>query len=233
MIHFTTFFALVIGGMEVILQPAAAGVLLAGLSPRIDLGLMKTFQRRQGSAPSTPPQCVTICNPVNNVIDSPQGCSPSACCTSSFENSYYNCFLCAEAAANDTDFTEAQMVLDDLYNSCASAGIMIPVLTFPGQNANQPLSSVVLPMSTVSNTASLSSQSITQSTFSISTSSGPSSTLSQSNVNTPSPSTATSVNTPTPSPTSSSASGIRLVETSCFNLITVAMMLGTWLYFAA
>jgi len=230
MIHFTTFFALVIGSMEVI-QPAAAGVLLAGLSPRIDLVLMKTFQRRQGSAPPTPPQCVTICNPVNSVINSPQQCSPSECCTSTFEKSYYNCFVCAEAAANDTDYTEAQMVLNDLYDTCASAGIMIPVLTFPGQDANQTLSSVVLPMSTVSNTASLSSQSITQSTLSNSTSSGPSSTLSQSTVNTPSQSTVAGVNTP--SPTSSSASGIRLVETSCFNLITVAMMLGTWLYFAA
>ena len=73
MIHFTTFFALVIVRMEVI-QPAAAGV-LAGLSPRIDLGLMKTFQRRQGTAPPTPPQCITICNPLNSVLNSVSGAS--------------------------------------------------------------------------------------------------------------------------------------------------------------
>jgi hypothetical protein len=72
MIHFTTFFALVVGGMEVI-QPAAAGVLLAGLSPRMDLGLMKSFQRRQGNAPPTPPQCATTCNPVNSVLNSVSG----------------------------------------------------------------------------------------------------------------------------------------------------------------
>ena len=73
MIHFTTFFALVIVRMEVI-QPAAAGV-LAGLSPRIDLGLMKTFQRRQGTGPSIPAQCTTICNPVNSALSSVSGAS--------------------------------------------------------------------------------------------------------------------------------------------------------------
>lgn len=68
MIHFTTFFALVVGGMEVI-QPAAAAV-LAGLSPRINLGLMNTFQRRQGNSPSPPPQCESTCNPIQNIITS-------------------------------------------------------------------------------------------------------------------------------------------------------------------
>lgn len=65
MIHFTTFFALVVGGMEVI-QPAAAGV--TGLMPRMDPGIMNTFLRRQGSAPPVPPQCATICAPVTSAI---------------------------------------------------------------------------------------------------------------------------------------------------------------------
>ena len=71
MIHVTTFFALVVGGMGVI-QPAAAGV-LAGLSPKINLGLMNTFQRRQGAAPPVPPQCATICGPVNSIISGVSG----------------------------------------------------------------------------------------------------------------------------------------------------------------
>ena len=71
MIHFTTFFALVVGGMEVI-QPAAAGV-LAGLSPRLNLGLMNTFQRRQGSAPPPPPQCANTCAPIANIISNVSG----------------------------------------------------------------------------------------------------------------------------------------------------------------
>ena len=58
-----------VGGMEVI-QPAAA---LAGLSPRINLGLINTFQRRQGTAPPVPPQCATTCNPVNNIISGVSG----------------------------------------------------------------------------------------------------------------------------------------------------------------
>ena len=61
MIHFTTFFALVVGGMEAI-QPAAAGV-LANLPPSM-------FQRRQGSAPPPPPQCVSVCSSVTTVINS-------------------------------------------------------------------------------------------------------------------------------------------------------------------
>lgn len=54
--------------MEVI-QPAAA-VVLADLSPRVNLGLMNMFQRRQGNAPPLPPQCVTICDPVGDTIAS-------------------------------------------------------------------------------------------------------------------------------------------------------------------
>jgi hypothetical protein len=62
MIHLTTFFALVIGGMEAI-QPAAAGV-MPGLSANIN-----TFQRRQNN-PSVPPQCATVCSSVTPVIAS-------------------------------------------------------------------------------------------------------------------------------------------------------------------
>ena len=71
MIHFTTFFALVVGGMEVI-EPAAAAV-LAGRSPRINLGLVNTFQRRQGNAPSSPTQCESICDPVQKIITGVSG----------------------------------------------------------------------------------------------------------------------------------------------------------------
>jgi len=220
MIHFTTFFALVVSGMDTI-QPAAAAV-LAGRSPRINLGLVNTFQRRQ----TPPPQCATICNPVTNAITSisTSSCSPSVCCTDSFETSFFNCFTCVYAAANLTDFTEIQSTLDELYNTCAINGTKIPELTFPGQNPNRPLSSVVSPISTA--TTSSTSESITQSTFSPSTSSTPATT-------TPSQSTVTNVNTPTPTSSSVSSAGIRSVEKGCFNLIIVTMMLGTGLFLAA
>lgn len=69
MIHFTTLLTLVVSGMEVV-QPAAAKV-LPGLTARIDLGPVDigAFQRRQG-IPQVPPQCVSICNPINSIIAS-------------------------------------------------------------------------------------------------------------------------------------------------------------------
>ena len=174
MIYFTTFFALVVAGMEVI-QLAAATRVPAGLLPRTNL--MNSFQRRQDNT---------------SQIQCPMG-------------------SCALAAASE---------------------VQPPVISYPGglgheQNAsdhNQPISSVVLPSSTVSSITSLLPQTTSQSTPGLSTSSTPDTSISQSTV--------TSINTPTPS-SSSASSKIRSVEASCFNLITVAMMLGTWLYFAA
>ena len=75
MIHFTIIFALMVGGMEV-MQPAAA-VVLAGLSPRINLVLMNTFQRRQGDAPPVPPGCAATCSPVGNTVASVSGSTTS------------------------------------------------------------------------------------------------------------------------------------------------------------
>ena len=70
MIHFTTFFALLVGGMEVI-QLAAARV-PAGLLPKRNL--MNTFQLRQaGAPPAPPPQCANICSSVANIISGVSG----------------------------------------------------------------------------------------------------------------------------------------------------------------
>jgi hypothetical protein len=64
MTRFTTFLALVVGGMEVI---PAAGVLAAGLATKIHLGLVGVdpFQRRQGIPPAT---CDSLCTPIITTV---------------------------------------------------------------------------------------------------------------------------------------------------------------------
>jgi hypothetical protein len=71
MTRFTTFLALVVGGMEVI--PSAATVLAAGqpgLTAKIHLRSVGVdpFQRRQGLGPA--PTCDAICTPIINTVAS-------------------------------------------------------------------------------------------------------------------------------------------------------------------
>lgn len=70
MTRFTTFLALVVGGMEVIQPAAAARVLAAGLTARIHLGLVGAdlFQRRQAIPPV--PTCGSLCTPIISVVAS-------------------------------------------------------------------------------------------------------------------------------------------------------------------
>lgn len=60
--RFTTFLALVVSGMEAVQPAAAAGVLAAGLTARMRLGVYP-FQRRQGIPPV--PTCDSLCNPIS------------------------------------------------------------------------------------------------------------------------------------------------------------------------
>ncbi|KAF8803933.1 hypothetical protein BYT27DRAFT_7109025 [Phlegmacium glaucopus] len=202
--------------------------MLAGLTARIDLGPVDiyAFHRRQttGGVPA-PPECESTCNPVNSILTSANTCTPSQCCSASFENSYFNCFVCVATTVNLTDYSVPQSLIDTLYDLCASLGIQLPVLTFPGQNASRPLSSVQSlpsPQTPISTTTSLPLPPVFQTTIGPSTSPTTTSTSPQA--------TAT---TSTPNPTSTKLStGIRSMETSCFSLIASAMILGTWFYFA-
>jgi hypothetical protein len=137
-----------------------------------------------------------------------------------------------------TDYSEPQSIIDgkrflfrvflerksrvhdtipvELYDQCAVAGFQLPVLTFPGQNSIQPLSSVVLPSTSQSTVSFITfAPSVIQSVG-------------------PGPATpATQASTQAGIPTSSLSSGARSVETSYFNLFKFAVaMLGTSFYFA-
>ncbi|KAG2345039.1 hypothetical protein BDR05DRAFT_145573 [Suillus weaverae] len=91
--------------------------------------------KRQSSVPS---QCTSTCDPVQSELNS--GCPITACCTQSFETSYYNCLLCVGTAYNATDYTQAQADVDNLYVSCVDYGYSLQELTFPGQNPSRTLS---------------------------------------------------------------------------------------------
>ncbi|KAF9526278.1 hypothetical protein CPB83DRAFT_858105 [Crepidotus variabilis] len=92
--------------------------------------------------PSVPPQCDSTCEPINVLING--RCTPKMCCTASFAQSFFDCYKCSAEAFGLTDYTQAQQVLDGLVGTCAGVGVLLPQLTFPGQNPSRTLSSVVL-----------------------------------------------------------------------------------------
>ncbi|KIK48068.1 hypothetical protein CY34DRAFT_798697 [Suillus luteus UH-Slu-Lm8-n1] len=94
-----------------------------------------SYKRQSNSVPS---QCTSTCDPVQTEVNA--GCPITACCTQSFETSYYNCLLCVGTAMNATDYTQAQADIDQLYVSCYEYGYSLQELTFPGQNPSRTLS---------------------------------------------------------------------------------------------
>ncbi|KAG1811190.1 uncharacterized protein BJ212DRAFT_1483854 [Suillus subaureus] len=94
-----------------------------------------SYKRQSSSIPS---QCTSTCDPVQS--ESSIGWPITACCTQSFETTYYNCLLCAGTAYNTTDYTQAQTDLDQLYVACVDYGYSLQELTFPGQNPSRTLS---------------------------------------------------------------------------------------------
>ncbi|KAG2038539.1 hypothetical protein BDR03DRAFT_954344 [Suillus americanus] len=156
---------------------------------------------------STPSQCTSICDPVQSEVNA--GCPITACCTQSFETSYYNCLLCVGTAYNTTDYSQAQTDLDQLYVACYDYGYSLQELTFPGQNPSRTLSTSS-PVGTSTGTSPTSVSvptSVSASTSIIQTTILPSSTLpASSGTSTSASGTATS-STSTPT-TSSAALGL-------------------------
>ncbi|KAF9005185.1 hypothetical protein BDQ17DRAFT_1541167 [Cyathus striatus] len=112
-----------------------------GSNRRIDVGLTRKLQVRQSDIPNVPAVCKSTCDPITTIIAS-NDCTPSTCCTSQFETGYFDCFQCVGQTFNVTDYTDAQQILDDLVVECTQLGLVIPKLTFPGQDPNRPLTSI-------------------------------------------------------------------------------------------
>lgn len=146
--------------------------------------------------------------------------------------------MCVAAVIDLTDYSEPQSNIDCeyfrpsvrkqtpaltahisvvLYDECANLGLQLPVLTFPGIDPNRTLSSVAPPSS--------------QTTVATITFIPPPSFI-PTTVDSTLPSKTSATSTQVPLPTSSKSSGIISVETSCFNFIASAIMLGLWFYSA-
>lgn len=105
------------------------------------------------ATPNVPPECGAVCAPVVTI----NSCTPSECCTASYEQQLYDCFACIVTTGGSSNYTIAQATVDGLYNACAGQGLTIPILTFPGQDPGRPVSSIsgaAAPTSTESQTSS-------------------------------------------------------------------------------
>ncbi|KDR74500.1 hypothetical protein GALMADRAFT_141530 [Galerina marginata CBS 339.88] len=213
MLRYTSFLLVMVAGLLV--GRIEATHELSAPAPRVNLERhFISLGRRQTTIPDVPSQCTTVCNPVNTAIAS--GCPITTCCQSSFEMGYFNCFQCFENAINETDYAAAQQVLDALVSECTSKGFSLQKLTFPGQNPNRTLSSVVIPSSSQTTAPS-------QSTVFTATPTPP---LSQSTV-TALPSTTA----PGPSPAPTTASGSRSAENGWLGVGITTLLLGACFYF--
>ncbi|OAX36252.1 hypothetical protein K503DRAFT_318690 [Rhizopogon vinicolor AM-OR11-026] len=143
---------------------------------------------------STPSQCTSTCDVVSSELNA--GCSPTACCTQSFETSYYDCLLCVGTADNATDYSQAQTDLDELYTSCYDQGYTLQELTLPGQNPSRTLSTSS-PVTTSLVTATSSSIGVITSLLKTTISTIPSSTINPSGTANGSSTTTSSTSTST------------------------------------
>lgn len=126
----------------ILIHFATANSLLSITHPNNALIIRKFMVARQSptdTGDTVPDACKTDCDPINARIV--QGCSPQDCCQSNFVNEYFQCLKCVGGARNATDFTRAQLTLDDLTVQCDSRGLNVPKLTLPGQDVNRILPS--------------------------------------------------------------------------------------------
>lgn len=151
-----------------------------------------------------PLECQPTCNPVLVILDN---CTPTECCSISFVQRVYDCFVCLGGATGQTDYSAQQRALDGLYLTCTAAGFKLPLFTLPGQDKNRPLptgsGSATGTSVTPTSSPSLSSSSVSISQMTI-TDVSISPSASQITI-TSMPAVTTTQDTPTPPPTSTSA----------------------------
>ncbi|KAK0242242.1 hypothetical protein EDD85DRAFT_946385 [Armillaria nabsnona] len=118
---------------------------VAALDPRsLSWSRALHFASRQISG--IPSQCQTPCSAANALISA--NCTQPQCCTSGFENDYVSCENCIGSAENSTDYSLPQRTVDELVVLCSLGGIVIPKVTFPGQDPNRQLATSAILSST-------------------------------------------------------------------------------------
>jgi len=118
---------------------------VAALDPR-SLSWSRALHVASRQVSGIPSQCQTPCSAANALIGA--NCTQPQCCTSGFENDYVSCIDCVGSAANITDYTVPQTTVDELVVSCSLKGIVIPKVTFPGQDPNRQLATSAIASST-------------------------------------------------------------------------------------
>ncbi|KAG6809348.1 hypothetical protein H0H92_000597 [Tricholoma furcatifolium] len=159
-----------------------------------------TLSARQTSTSSVPAPCVSTCTaPLDALANN---CTPQECCSSTFETEYYNCIVCVANTEGITDFTAPQQELEDLQQLCASDGLAIPTLFFPGQGpSSSGSSSSAKPTTTASSKTATSPSSSTSTSASVTTTFSSLSVPPITSVTQQTVTAVTSATTPTPSPT--------------------------------
>ncbi|KAK0490513.1 hypothetical protein IW261DRAFT_17814 [Armillaria novae-zelandiae] len=140
-------------------------IYVAALDPRF-LSWSRALHVVGRQVSGIPSQCQTPCSAANALISA--NCTPLQCCTSGFENDYVSCEGCFGNAMNLTNYTVPQTTVDNLVVMCSLRGIVIPKVTFPGQDPNRQLATSAIASSTsraVSGTSSGSSTPTSQSTI--------------------------------------------------------------------
>ncbi|EJD38726.1 hypothetical protein AURDEDRAFT_116368 [Auricularia subglabra TFB-10046 SS5] len=82
-----------------------------------------------------PDDCVDVCAASQKLIDA---CSPvtvQCSCTEPYERGLYDCGVCV-GKGNETDYALQQVQLDAFIDACASRGVNLPDLRYPGQEDN-------------------------------------------------------------------------------------------------
>ncbi|KAK0191443.1 hypothetical protein F5146DRAFT_601551 [Armillaria mellea] len=114
---------------------------VAALDPRF-LSWSRALHVVNRQVSGIPSQCQTPCSAADALVSA--NCTQPQCCTSGFENDYVTCVECVGNAANITNYTLPQTTVDELVVSCSLKGIVIPKVTFPGQDPNRQLATSVI-----------------------------------------------------------------------------------------
>ncbi|KAJ7179594.1 hypothetical protein C8R46DRAFT_1212138 [Mycena filopes] len=91
---------------------------------------------RPRNLPVIPKTCQGGCAPFAPFFDGAV-CPVTQCCSTAFQDGYFDCFLCVGNATDAPDFTIAQAYVDVLTTSCITEGVTLPLLSLPGQDPNR------------------------------------------------------------------------------------------------
>lgn len=82
-----------------------------------------------------PADCVDVCAASQKLIDACNPVTVQCSCTEPYERGLYDCGVCV-GKGNETDYALQQVQLDAFIDACASRGVNLPKLRYPGEEDN-------------------------------------------------------------------------------------------------